>query len=522
MRNIMYRVIVVDDETIVRIAIQNIINWEDYDMTFVGSASNGKKALELVAEKQPDIVITDLVMNDIDGLELIKLLKKAGYVGKVIVLSNYSEFEMVKETLRFGAFDYILKNSLNGANLLEVLEAAKKSIAEERKTGTIVTKISQENSILQYQNANITRQLRRNILGDSYDLDLLRKYYPNQGYCLLYLKNDEELTTVDNPKYAYIDNIVEDVLGHVNYLCTIYIKNGSYVILCNGELLKMPFLFEKVISSLKIYTNNQFMIGVSTEFNEIQGIQHIFEEVAERMKYLFYEEENDIFNMNNYTEEKQFPVLSKELKLNMTEDLFDAINRSDEEWIRCKVQEVKDDCSSVLLDPDLLKKWLEVNIAQMMAQFDIQDGSVKNQIEEISENICNTQRLSKAMNYLESACFCIVEYTNSKIKSPEVQQVLEYIEKHYEKRLSLQFLAKYVNLSPSYLTRVFKKETGQTISDYINEYKINKATDLLADNSMLIKEVAHSVGIVDQFYFSKLFKKYKGETPSQYCDRIHN
>ena len=125
----MFRVIAVDDEAIVRIAMQNIIKWEEYDMTFVGIASNGKRALELVAEKQPDIIITDLVMNEMDGIALIRELKARGYDGRIIVLSNYSEFEMVRDAMKMGAFDYILKNSLIGANLLEVLEAAKKELA---------------------------------------------------------------------------------------------------------------------------------------------------------------------------------------------------------------------------------------------------------------------------------------------------------------------------------------------------------------------------------------------------------
>ena len=206
----MFRVIAVDDEAIVRIAMQNIIKWEEYDMTFVGIASNGKRALELVAEKQPDIIITDLVMNEMDGIALIRELKARGYDGRIIVLSNYSEFEMVREAMKMGAFDYILKNSLIGANLLEVLEAAKKELAESRKRrAEPVLEVADAT----YQYGSITRQIRRYLQGDSYDRDLLEKNFPVGRYCMLYLICGDVHEGAENEKENFVSNIIEDRKG---------------------------------------------------------------------------------------------------------------------------------------------------------------------------------------------------------------------------------------------------------------------------------------------------------------------
>ncbi|RHP35673.1 response regulator transcription factor [Lachnotalea sp. AF33-28] len=514
----MFRVIAVDDEAIVRIAMQNIIKWEEYDMTFVGIASNGKRALELVAEKQPDIIITDLVMNEMDGIALIRELKARGYDGRIIVLSNYSEFEMVREAMKMGAFDYILKNSLIGANLLEVLEAAKKELAESRKRRAEPVL---EAADATYQYGSITRQIRRYLQGDSYDRDLLEKNFPVGRYCMLYLICGDVHEGAENEKENFVSNIIEEVLGDPFYLCTVHIINGNNAVIGRAELLDSVFLLEKMLSSIKVYTNCSYTVYASGAFTSYQEMRPVFESLWELSKHAYYQERTQPVTMASEKRER-FPEFSRELKLDIRELLLRGVSGFDEEGLKTVLEEIGRHCRETYLDPDLLKKWLEVGLAQTAAVLDFSGELNSEELGRWYLKIQNAVSLTQTMQLLEETCLYLRSAAGQKKTSYEVRVVLDYIEAHYQEKLSLDFLAGYVNFSPSYLTRVFKKETGKTISDYVNEYKINKAAELLTCQDLLVKEAAGCIGIDDQYYFSKLFKKYKGETPSQYYSRIHS
>lgn len=513
----MYRVMAVDDEAIVRIAMQNIIQWEDYDMVFVGAASSGERALELVEEKQPDIIITDLVMGEMDGIALIQELRRRAYDGRIIVLSNYSEFEMVREAMKRGAFDYILKNSLIGANLVEVLEAAKKELEESRRVRMEADPEGRE-SLHQY--VDIARQIRRNLLGDSYDKSLLVKNFPDGYYCMLNLICCSNDTTGENEKENFTGNIVEEVLGD-KFLCIVHIRSGNDVVICRGELLESEFLLDKLISSIRVYTNEVYMVHVSSVFTKYIEMKAIYEDLQRLFSYAFYEEEQCSVLLFE-KEKERFPKFSRELKLDLKEKLLQAVKSAEESVLKTALQNIEDYCRKSCLEPELLKKWLEVGLAQTVAALNFSDSYRQEELGKQYLKIQTAISFKQTLELLNDTCRYMMKIAGHKKMSYEVSRVLKYIEEHYQEKLSLDFLAGYVNFSPSYLTRVFKKETGRTISDYVNEYKINKAAELLLYQDMLVKEAAIGIGIDDQYYFSKLFKKYKGETPSQYYSRIQN
>lgn len=513
----MYRVMAVDDEAIVRIAMQNIIKWEDYDMVFVGAASSGERALELVEEKQPDIIITDLVMGEMDGIALIGELRKRAYDGRIIVLSNYSEFEMVREAMKRGAFDYILKNSLIGANLVEVLEAAKKELEESRKSGI---KSDAEGNESPHRYIDMARQIRRNLLGDSYDKSLLSKNFPDGCYCMLNLICCGNDNTGENEKENFVGNIVEEVLGD-KFLCIVHIRSGNDIVVCRGGLLKSVFLLDKLISSIRVYTNEVYVVHVSDLFAKYTEMKAAYENLQRLFSYAFYEEErHSILFYGQDTD--RFPEFSRELKLDLRENLLKAVNSSEENVLETVLADIEEYCRKCCLEPELLKKWLEVGLAQTAAVMNFSDSYRQEELGKRYLKIQAAISLKQTMELLGDTCRFMGRIAEHKKTSFEVAEILKYIEEHYQEKLSLDFLAGYVNFSPSYLTRIFKRETGRTISDYVNEYKINKAAELLLYQDTLVKEAAAGIGIDDQYYFSKLFKKYKGETPSQYYNRIQN
>ena len=129
----MYSVLIVDDEKISRVAFRNMLDWAASGFDLVGTASDGIEALSMIERFEPDIVITDLVMPRMNGIELIKKLKKMEYDGKIIVISNYQEFELVREALKLGAMDYLLKTEIKKEKLSDLLNMAVNSSEETRE-----------------------------------------------------------------------------------------------------------------------------------------------------------------------------------------------------------------------------------------------------------------------------------------------------------------------------------------------------------------------------------------------------
>ena len=396
------KVLIVEDEYLTRTFLSSIINWEEENMTLIGVAKDGLDALNIIEKENIDILITDLKMPKMDGNTLIKELKNKKFKGKIIVLSNYDDFSLVKEAMKNVAYEYLLKVTINKEELLNVINKAREELAQNNK-----------------------------FIKDSNIVEISSEKLKINEYIENYLKENKTKKIDSNLENKYLNNIT-----------FIYLRVVSTDIDGIDKESKLTAFMSNLISTCSIHINSELLSLITIKRNEY-GI---------------------IIKSNQNNDDIEL--------------LISNISRN-------------------------VKQYLNIGFEKI---------SYKNCI-----NIKEALELIQAERNEE-------EYKiNSKVIKcrSEIKKVIEYINNNLYKKLSLELLAKIVNMNESYLSRIFKDELDMTISDYIKIKRLEKAKDLLKQSDMRVKDVAISVGIQDQLYFSRLFTKYFQITPSEYKEKYN-
>lgn len=391
----MYNILIVDDEPIVKIALRSILPWEEYGFFICGTAGNGLEALSLVEKQHPDVIITDLKMPGMDGLELIRTLKEKKYPGEILVLSNYEDFDSVRSALLLGAADYLLKIKIQADTLLACLNKTTEKL--QKKAG--------EKSPVPEETISENRNR------------LLLSFF--QG---------------DSSLASFIQENRETKLGFMEKSCAI-----CYV------------TFEKFLS------NDAFSISANLLrdmiLDAVQGALQPY-----------------ILVLNDYSALVVFS--QKELTV-----------------------------SQIKVEQLVKKLYNRFTMYQSFAPDMPYQENLKNYEE--------ARKIYQSFHQNEG------HYKN------DVAKTIAYIEENYMHRLTLASISANVNLSSSYLCRVFKSEVGISITSYLNNLRIRKAATLIKEQDLSLKEISAMVGIDDQLYFSRLFKKCMGISPSEYGKKFH-
>ncbi|CAH0120894.1 Protein-glutamate methylesterase/protein-glutamine glutaminase [Paenibacillus sp. CECT 9249] len=292
------KVLIVDDEKIVRIALKTMVAWEDYGFQLIGGASDGLAALKLIEREQPDIVITDLKMPKLDGLGLIAKLQENRFPGKTIVLSNYGEYELVRKAMKLGAFDYLLKITLKPDELLELLRKAAERIAEDRKQKQLHLQVHfalKENQLL------LKRQFLYDLLHDgSYPPAYIERKAKELGIaagpgdsCLLRIEIERFESALSTGKIKdkellgfSVGNIVRDVLSDFEPIEVVDLHSKGYVVLmpaAGGDAdteRRKRHLLRKIPAMLQMYLNLTVSAAFSEPFNGLERMRPAYESLA--------------------------------------------------------------------------------------------------------------------------------------------------------------------------------------------------------------------------------------------------
>lgn len=391
----MYNILIVDDEPIVKIALRSILPWEEYGFFICGTAGNGLEALSLIEKQHPDVIITDLKMPGMDGLELIRTLKEKNYPGEILVLSNYEDFDSVRSALLLGAADYLLKIKIQADTLLACLNKTTEKL--QKKAG--------EKSPVPEETISENRDR------------LLLSFF--QG---------------DSSLASFIQENRETKLGFMEKSCAI-----CYV------------TFEKFLS-------------------------------------------NDAFSIS----------------ANLLRDMIlDAVQGALQPYIL-----VLNDYSALVVFSQRELTVSQIKVEQLVKK-------LYNRFTMYQSFAPDMPYQENLKNYEEARKIYQSFHQNEGHYKNDVAKTIAYIEENYMHRLTLASISANVNLSSSYLCRVFKSEVGISITSYLNNLRIRKAATLIKEQALSLKEISAMVGIDDQLYFSRLFKKCMGISPSEYGKKFH-
>lgn len=524
----MYKVLIVDDEPIVKIALRSIISWESYGYTICATASDGIEALKLVKENHPDLIITDLKMPNMDGLSLIRELKNESYPGEILVLSNYEDFDYVRSALVMGAVDYLLKVSIQDTILVQYLDKITKKLALSITQNTIT---EQYEKILKDQQSKKRQQLLKDYFESTTDLEALpldQTYITdamlNNTYDLILIHFEENSANRTKMlSQESLQNTLLEAFETIPHYELIFINQANTLILIPSlakalRNINLQAYIHKLSSLFQLYFSVLPIIVFKDEIAGLEQLREWFQTFKRITELTFYEElrivKAEDYLPLHYVNFVYYKDLAEELQRNYPVDSHKC-----KEYIHSLLVQFK----SLHILPEVAKTYFEKTIEMLEYLNHHLSLQTHDWLMEIKENIktCRTQEdLYLYVTLALESIFATVsaeEKKQSEYKD-EIIKAINYINQNYHRKISLTSIADYVNLSSGYLCRLFKSEVGTSVTNYINGLRMKKAMELIKkqEKEVSLKEVAISIGIDDQLYFSRLFRKYYGMAPSEY------
>lgn len=530
----MLKVFLAEDEFIIREGIKNNIDWQAYGYEFCGEASDGELAFPLIQKTRPDILITDIKMPFVDGLALSRLVKKELPETEIIILSGYEEFDYAKEAIQIGVARYLLK-PINGETLLQEIDSVAEIILGKQKEKEIREKYQkemEENSLrdqmdlFQHLVTGDCSMEELLSVADKLDLKIMAPWYSIVLLKIQSMKHDYE-------EYSGSIVVVDERI--------VKLAEPEHVLIFDRALEGRAFLFKAdseeellayqkeylgdVKEVLSGYANLRYFGGIGTPVNRLREIPASFEDASHAFAHRYLVAESCILDSS---------LLMQEGAAENEDFRISAVNP--EQIDRAKMQEFlrTGDLDEVVyfvdeffgkLDGGAMKSRIFRQYITMDAYFSIADflnglGLQKDEIEAPDQDGSILQDEKSAMDYIvrimEKALVLREKKASSRYEDV-VSEVIHYIEDNYaQEELSLNLLASHVNFSPNHLSMIFSQQTGQTLIRYLTDYRMNRAKELLRCSSKKSSVISMEVGYKDPHYFSYLFKKTQGMTPTQY------
>ncbi|MFD2615418.1 response regulator [Paenibacillus gansuensis] len=515
----MYKLAIVDDEPVIRFGIGASVDWESNGLRLAGMFANGQEAWELLEQEPVDILITDIKMPVMDGLELTRLALQHHKMTKVILVSSYNDFEYVRAGLKLGVADYLLKPTLEPESLLELVKKCMRQLEEERKQAT---------EQKQFTDSWHLAERRRNEAGLKRALSLepgsSAQWQPpallQTPYAVAAVSVDGAADLEQQHGSLYISLLLEEMQEEF-YSVTAEgyaFPAGPHQLLLllpqGGLAGNLHKLRENWLNGLRISTTTG--VGTGTSPDCLKEAYAYGLRAAGRKFWegpgVYYKEPGDWHPPEPGPAVPQLQLLLQELKVT-------AVTGHDPDGWKLLLDACLDRWRKLRLPPDRIRKEACETISTLFGQ----DHDMSLLLEEFEE-LKQSETLEHLGRLLESQ---IQGHAKAIVSSPLpakgnrqlIDKAIDFIAANYTHELTLQQAADHVHMSKNYFCLLFKKFTGQNFIDYVIRLRIAKAKELLTVPGLKIYEVAEGSGFGDVKYFSKLFKKMTGCSPVEYRDR---
>lgn len=505
----MYKILIVDDERNERTGIEKLIKRYHYDLD-VKQAANGMEALDILRKEHIDIVLTDIKMPFMTGVELIGEIHKIGQDPICIIYSAYSEFEYAQNAIALGVLQYLLKpiklNEFQNLfdKVLLICEEKKKQREENERL---------KRKLKEAENEKIYRQLLWYLESES---DVLSK---DENF----LFTDGPLIPIIISSYSYLfskywENYAKEITDIFLEQVIIINKDDTQTLLLvrystSLASCKMKLICERLIKMSREKYQSELFIVVGRECGSINELKKVYEKMREQLDYQFFISESMYFvdEGNNFVKKEgdmlslYFKKISTYARLKDYKGMRQEFEKAflyventigfSSVYTKYNFSEIIKDCCEILNKEKHLVKVVEAVYGSQSFQ------EVKNAVYLLLEEFERTQGRCREENKV-------------------VTLAKKYIHNHYQDyTLSVSAIADELNISTAYLSTVFKVETNQNLIKYITEYRIEKAKELLMSTNMKVSDVAEKVGYLNSSYFISLFRNNTGYSPSKYRER---
>ncbi len=533
----MVKVFLVEDEIVMREGIKNNIKWEQEGFKFVGEASDGELAYPLIQKTRPDILITDIKMPFMDGLELSRLVKQEMPDMKIIILSGYDEFEYAKEAISIGITDYLVK-PIAGAQLLEAVKKVGKTVQEERQQRMFLMTFEKE----QLENTQLARQkLFRKLVsgkqpvsvlleeGRKTGLDLAANRYNIMLFQIFADGKAEGYSEEQNEVIRTIEKVTEEMPEVL--MVELGLEGWAFILKELGERklgqVEEDF-FTKLQNTICKYNGIEYFGGVGKEVERLSELNKCFEEANRAFSYRYLKKRNQIIRSGSQARgcsvdgELQLSRLNVDKLDRRLVDSFlkaglksEVMHFIDEYFLSLGERNVQ----SLLFRQYVTMDMYFATIA-MLEQMGYESRELVERcgdFQKMAEVFSTVEQTKKYLRNVLETGIDLREAVSRKKYSSLLKDARSYIEQNYDNEdISLNTVSASVNLSPNHFSTIFSQETGRTFIEYLTYVRMEKAKELLRSTSMKTAEIAYAVGYKDPHYFSYLFKKTQECTPREF------
>lgn len=553
----MYKLLISDDEIRVCKFIQHLIDWESFGIEVIGLAQDGETALKIAKREHPELMITDIRMPGMDGLELIREIREAKLDTDIIIISGYKQFDYAQQAIRYGVEDYIVK-PIDERELTSMV----RRILEKR--GDRQTLLTEKEEAEQQLKANWkmmqSAYLQQLISGSMQDTS--EEKFPELSevgeMTAVLVKPDidcakEEFSIYDT-LLKKINAIAETVFSTDSIQCMTAIKDeGVYLIVnyTDRELLRANVRLLKrqiMVQNGAFFPKFTITVGIGTGKQSIKEIRVAIEEAEAAILNRLFLGTGDIIEADhgadravrgaenavrgthqfNRTAERAIQMMEDQIfTQSIRAMLLEKIEIFDAEGVVQIVRSIGTQCyEAASLDGSAVRRICKSVLNTYLFGSEIIRGKEDPEEFRFRWNrlfcMCATCRevFEELGKYLKADLERLLERKTSHQLRP-IRDAKLYLQEHYKEQVYLEAVAKQAGFNPAYFSTLFKKETGQTFSDYLIELRIAGAKSLLTEGDQPIADIAEEVGYTDLKYFSRIFKRTTGLTPSEYRKLYH-
>ena len=526
----LYKVLIVDDEEEIRLGIIKKINWEEHGFLVVGDAENGKDAMEKVERLQPDIIITDIMMPFMDGLELAEYVSKVYPSTKIIIFSGSDDLEYAHKAIKINVVEYVLK-PINSLELIEVLRKMKNTMDEEYNEKKNVEKLNKYyiKSLPVMKEKFLVGTIEGRIRpenwiqsGKSVGVEFNLPYY---AVGVLY--NDNFSENNDLKENDYIDittkQIVDETLS--NYCNSIsFIYSEKVVIISNfkeeNNIIDFINGLNEVCRSCERIVNQNVSAGVGQIAKEYEDIRFSYKMARNALHYRMVLGTGKAIYIEDVEPDNSVQLQFDE---NDERELLNVIKIKSSSEIEASINKLFSRIEKLLLPFNRYKIYfieITTSLLKIVQAYDIQ-------VEEVFGEGFNCYSHLDSFNSIVDAREWFIEKAikiNSLIKRERIdssklliESAKEYINKNYSNpNLSVEVICSQLHVSPTYFSTLFKKGTGSSFINYLTSVRLDEAVKLLNTTDYKSYIIAEKVGYPEANYFSYVFKKKFGVSPSKY------
>lgn len=527
----LFKVFICEDESIVREGLRDMIPWEKYGFEFVGDAPDGEMALPMIRKLKPDVLITDITMPFMDGLSLSKTVTKELPNIKIIVISGYSDFEYARKAIEIGVEQYLLK-PVTKTDMINALEGVRKKITEENEQKDYVKLYEQEFKKFErlthrvffeklvegslsvqeiYEEAD---KLHLNLSADAYNI-------------VIFSIRDHDQSTYSDNASGVTESLLNQFMQYPDYIifrCNLF----SYAVLIKGDDESVKRMEDKCVKMIRQHCEEtpsqlDWHVAVGASTNRLSGLSSCYQDANRAFAYRHIFPNQHIFTSEQLKTEQ---FIANDTEINKIDaGKFDPMiiryfvqtgtGAEVETFADDYLKSVEASVNSILFRYYLLVS-IRVNVELALKEANVDSELIASSLPTFDTNI----QADEVKGYLTEALTIAIKMRDAEAQkrgNDIINNAVDYINEHYaDEDISLDSVAEEINISANYLSAVFSNKVGLSFVEYITKKRMAKAKILLRNTSKKSGEIANEIGYKDPRYFSFVFKKNQGCTPSQY------